>query len=308
MARGFQLHQYLCVATNWKKTNQGFTWFYHCQVYGTTHATAFHGEVVQKCTKIIKKLANHGLQYGYLTISVILTVSLDNVWGYSGTTTPSATIWIYKIGWSEKKKQIRSVASIHPFQTNTNYLTRIYNRTITYLGKIRPPSPGTIIVLEAKEARDHDLEKSGLPRGIWVAVNKWYIYYNNRFYYNILCNHWNNLIICQCILIFTWKRHLVLGGSWWHDGWLRRSISNIHIHGDIPKRFVHVGAPVMKLLPYFKMKLPKKTQTKKQVFVTTLVPSKSPIKNTSSWPFAKETTVDGWNPKPPPGMVLKPCT
>lgn len=64
MARGFQLHQYLCVATNWKKANQGFTWFYHCQVYGTTHATAFHGEVVQKCTKLIKNLPTMGCSMG----------------------------------------------------------------------------------------------------------------------------------------------------------------------------------------------------------------------------------------------------
>lgn len=64
-----------------------------------------------------------------------------------------------------RKKQIRSIASIHPLQTNTNYLTRIYNRTIPYLEKI-PTESRTIIVLEAKEARDHDLEKSGLPRGI----------------------------------------------------------------------------------------------------------------------------------------------
>ena len=135
MARGFHLHQYLCVATNWKKANQGFTWFYHCQVYGTTHATAFHGEVVQKCTKLIKNLPTMGCSMGisqypsfsqcYWTMSEATVVQLH-------LQQPSGSTKLDDL----RKKQIRSVASIHPFQTNTNYLTRIYNRTIPYLGRI----------------------------------------------------------------------------------------------------------------------------------------------------------------------------
>lgn len=122
-----------------------------------------------KMYKTNKKLANHGLQYGYLTISVILTVLLDNVRSYSGTTTPSATIWIYKIGWSEKKNKSEVLqVFIHFKQIQTTWLG--FTTEPSRISEGFQPSPGTIIVLEAKEARDHDLEKSGLPRGIWVKL------------------------------------------------------------------------------------------------------------------------------------------
>ena len=187
MARGFQLHQYLCVATNWKKANQGFTWFYHCQVYGCDCLSWWSGTKMYKnnkktCQPWVAVWVSHNIRHSHSVIGQCPKLQWYNYTFSNHLDLQNWMIW--------EKKQIRSVASIHPFQTNTNCLTRIYNRTIPYLGRI------------PTESRHHHCSWSEGSQRPWpreirtpssylseIAVNKWYIYYNKRFYYNILCNH-----------------------------------------------------------------------------------------------------------------------